>query len=92
MEVGHGHDIERVTMDLDRLVHRARRREEALREEECGRRRARARAERSDFVISFTFSFVLQVPSYTGGSPTGRFDYKCWAAFTLWATHDLYWQ
>ena len=34
MEVGHGHDIERVTVGLDRLVHRARRREEALREEE----------------------------------------------------------
>ena len=34
MEVGHGHDIERVTVDLDRLVHRVRRREEALREEE----------------------------------------------------------
>ena len=34
VEVGHGHDIERVTVDLDRLVHRARRREEALREEE----------------------------------------------------------
>ena len=28
--------IERVTVDLDRLVHRARRREEALREEESG--------------------------------------------------------
>ncbi|KAH7635522.1 hypothetical protein B0T09DRAFT_328947, partial [Sordaria sp. MPI-SDFR-AT-0083] len=53
----------------------------------CGRRRAGVRVERSDFVISFIFSFVLQVPSYTGGSPTGRFDYKCWAAFTLWACH-----
>ena len=34
MEVGHGHDIERVTVDLDRLVHRVRRREEAVREED----------------------------------------------------------
>ncbi|WPJ59619.1 hypothetical protein SMAC4_13191 [Sordaria macrospora] len=25
-------------------------------------------------------------------SPTGRFDWRCWAAFTLRATHDLYWQ
>ncbi|WPJ65455.1 hypothetical protein SMAC4_13931 [Sordaria macrospora] len=36
VEVGHGHDIERVTVELDRLVYRARRREEALREEESG--------------------------------------------------------
>ena len=34
VEVGHGHDIERVMVDLDRLVHRARRQEEALREGE----------------------------------------------------------
>ena len=34
VEVGHGHDIERVTVDLDRLVHRVKRREEVLREEE----------------------------------------------------------
>ncbi|WPJ65413.1 hypothetical protein SMAC4_13919 [Sordaria macrospora] len=33
VEVGNGHDIERVTVDFDRLVHRVRRREEALREE-----------------------------------------------------------
>ncbi|WPJ57191.1 hypothetical protein SMAC4_12993 [Sordaria macrospora] len=34
VEVGHGHNIERVTVDLDRLVHRARRREETFQEEE----------------------------------------------------------
>jgi hypothetical protein len=34
VEVGYGHDIGRVTVDLDRLVHRVRRREEVLREEE----------------------------------------------------------
>ena len=34
MEIGRGHDIERVTVDLDRLVYRVRRRVEALREGE----------------------------------------------------------
>ena len=33
VEVGQGHEIERVTVDLDRLVHRVRRRKETLREE-----------------------------------------------------------
>ncbi|CCC05734.1 hypothetical protein SMACR_10091 [Sordaria macrospora] len=34
VEIGQGHEIERVTVDLDRLVYRVRRREEALREGE----------------------------------------------------------
>ena len=34
VEIGRSHDIEKVTVDLDRLVYRVRRREEALREGE----------------------------------------------------------
>ncbi|WPJ65551.1 hypothetical protein SMAC4_13943 [Sordaria macrospora] len=34
VEIGRGHDIEKITVDLDRLVYRVRRREEALREGE----------------------------------------------------------
>jgi hypothetical protein len=37
VEVGHGHDIERFTVDLDKLFHRERRTGKALREEESVR-------------------------------------------------------
>ena len=36
IEVGQGHEIEEITADLDRLVHRVRRREEAVRDDSEG--------------------------------------------------------
>ncbi|WPJ64062.1 hypothetical protein SMAC4_13732 [Sordaria macrospora] len=43
-------------------------------------------------IASYVFSFVIQVSPCTGGSLIGRLDWKCWVAFTLWATRDLHWQ